>query len=170
MDLILIRHAEAYERDNGRWPDDRERPLTPRGVKRFRRMARALAAVLPEKTVVWSSALQRAWQTAVILASEANVAAPAACRPLEPGGSPAAIVRRVNSQPDAPGIVLVGHEPELGHIAAHYLLGRAGRSANGLIGFKKGGAACIRFEAAAKPGGGALLWLVTPRLLLDGSG
>jgi len=163
MDLILIRHAEASERDSARWPDDRDRPLTARGVKRFRSMARALAPLVPESAVVWSSALQRAWQTAVILASEANVAAPVVYRPLEPGGTMAAIVRRVAAHRDAPGIVLVGHEPDLGRIAAHWLLGRADET---LLSFKKGGAACIRFEAEPRPGRGVLLWLLSPRLVL----
>ena len=163
MDLILIRHGEAFERDKERWPDDRERPLTPRGVKRFRRMARALVPALPEAALLWTSGLQRAWQTAVILAGEANIEAPAVCRPLEPDGSTAALARRIISHREAPGIVLVGHEPDLGRIAAYWLLGHASGSQ---IGFKKGGAACIRFETHVRPGSGVLLWLLTPRLVL----
>ena len=164
MDLILIRHAEAFERDATRWPDDRERPLTPRGVKRFRGMARTLGMVLPEGSLVWTSGLKRAMQTAVILAGEAQVESPAVCRPLEPDGSIAALARRIISRRDASGIVLVGHEPDLGRIAAYWLLGHA----NGTrIGFKKGGAACIRFDTSIRPGHGMLIWLLTPRLVLD---
>jgi len=33
MDLYIVRHAVAFDRDAERWPDDRERPLTPRGIK-----------------------------------------------------------------------------------------------------------------------------------------
>jgi hypothetical protein len=36
MKIILFRHGPAESRDPERWPDDAERPLTPRGEKRTR--------------------------------------------------------------------------------------------------------------------------------------
>ena len=165
MDLILVRHGEAAERDAKRWPDDRDRPLTPRGVKRFRAVARTyIAPRVPSGALLWSSGLKRAWQTAVLLAGEADTEAPVVCRPLEPGGAQVALLRRIKSESEAECIVVVGHEPDLGHLATHLLLGRADGTP---IVFKKGGAACLRVEPAARGGHASLLWLVSPRLLLD---
>jgi hypothetical protein len=42
-----------------------------------------------------------------------------------------------------------------------------GRANGARFGFKKGGAACIRFEKQVEPGRGVLMWMVSPRLLLD---
>ena len=45
VDVILIRHAIAFERDTTRWPEDERRPLTAEGGKRFEvlQLLRALA-------------------------------------------------------------------------------------------------------------------------------
>src|SRR5213079_2536476 len=67
MDICLIRHAIAAQRDPEQWPDDRDRPLTPKGEQRFRKTARGLAGVVPRMDVVFSSPLERAWRTAAIL-------------------------------------------------------------------------------------------------------
>jgi phosphohistidine phosphatase SixA len=42
LDVLLIRHAIAEDPDPDAWPDDLLRPLTERGVKRFRPAARGL--------------------------------------------------------------------------------------------------------------------------------
>ena len=34
MELLIVRHAIAWERDAKRWPDDGERPLSAPGVTR----------------------------------------------------------------------------------------------------------------------------------------
>ena len=46
MEVVLVRHAIAAERDPSRWPDDRERPLTRQGEERMRRAAKGLAKVV----------------------------------------------------------------------------------------------------------------------------
>ena len=42
MELLIVRHAIACERDARRWPDDGARPLSSRGVMRARRAAAGL--------------------------------------------------------------------------------------------------------------------------------
>ena len=42
MNLFIIRHAWAAERDDAAFPDDSLRPLTDEGRKRFARMVEAL--------------------------------------------------------------------------------------------------------------------------------
>jgi len=42
MDLYIIRHAWAADRDDKRWPDDGQRPLTEEGKTRFAKVAASL--------------------------------------------------------------------------------------------------------------------------------
>lgn len=50
MDLILWRHAEAYDADGGL--DDLDRALTPKGERQARRMAEWLGRHLPSTAKV----------------------------------------------------------------------------------------------------------------------
>jgi phosphohistidine phosphatase SixA len=56
-------------------------------------------------------------------------------------------------------MVLVGHEPHLGELAA-WLIG-----AKQLVPFRKGGAARIDLESLSRPREGRLIWLATPKIL-----
>ena len=64
MKLYIVRHAWAEEQDDDRWPDDRQRPLTAEGRKRFSRVAKALdhRGIAPQLIV--TSPLMRCRQTA----------------------------------------------------------------------------------------------------------
>ena len=88
LDLYVVRHAVAYERDAERWPDDARRPLTPKGEERFREAVKSLTSVAaPEVEAVLSSPFARAWRTAEIL-TEAGWSAPVECEQLEPDYPP----------------------------------------------------------------------------------
>src|ERR1700758_583489 len=67
MELLIVRHAIACERDAQRWPDDTERPLSPRGVLRARQAARGVKRLVPRPARVLTSPSLRAQQTAAIL-------------------------------------------------------------------------------------------------------
>src|SRR5215471_19083588 len=88
MYLYLVRHAIAFEPDPAQWPDDRDRPLTPEGEKRFRQAALGLRELVPSVDAVLSSPLVRAWQTAAILARKAGWPEPQRFDALEPGTPP----------------------------------------------------------------------------------
>ena len=114
MDLILWRHAEAHEGEDGL--DDLERALTPRGEKQAARMAAWLDRQLPEGLRVLSSPARRAEQTAKALGRKYTLRAE-----LLPEGTPAELLELVQ-WPKARGAVLVvGHQPLLGLTAAHLL-------------------------------------------------
>lgn len=69
--LILIRHAKSS------WDtplNDKERPLSKRGVKDAHIMATATAEYLPKTFIIWSSPAQRAKSTAYIFSE--NLAIP----------------------------------------------------------------------------------------------
>jgi phosphohistidine phosphatase SixA len=59
-------------------------------------------------------------------------------------------------------VVLVGHEPDL---SAWLSVALAGEPLRVKSEFKKGGAACVRFEKTVGPGGATLLWMLPPRVL-----
>jgi phosphohistidine phosphatase len=162
VDVFLVRHGVAHERDAQRWSDDRQRPLTPGGMRRFRNAARGLTRLVPRVDVVWSSRLVRAWQTAEILHAAAGWPAPREWPSLEDGMSPSRVLREVAAQTACQRIVLVGHAPGLDEFAAYAVLGDPGVD---LFTLRKGGAAGLRFTDAPRPGGAALLWLATPKLL-----
>jgi phosphohistidine phosphatase len=162
MDLYLIRHAVAYDPDPDQWPDDKDRPLTPDGEKRFRRAARGLRKLVPSVSVVLSSPLARAWRTAELLEKEAGWPAPVACDALLGGRSPAEVLQALQPFIGSTAVVLVGHEPNLHELASYLLTGDAGHAQ---LEFRKGGAASLEPGDSPRPGAARLGWLLTPKVL-----
>lgn len=161
MDLYLVRHAIAHDRDPSRWPDDGERPLTPEGERRFRRAAKGLTRLVPDVELVLSSPFVRAWQTAEILAGQ-GWPAPEMQPELEPDCPPHKILAALRGRDDAGSLVLVGHRPHLHELASYLLTGEPGLAQPQI---KKGGALYIKFGDAPEPGSGTLAWLLTPKVL-----
>jgi phosphohistidine phosphatase len=161
MELLIVRHAIACERSAKRWPDDSERPLSPRGTARGRKAAAGLKVIAPPPAQVLVSPLRRAHQTATILTERAGWPAAVECRQLLPGATPEALLALLTRMPDK-CIALVGHEPGLGRLLQvcldHSAHGRA-------FGLKKLGAALLEFPGPARAGGGRLIWLAPPRML-----
>jgi len=162
VDVFLVRHALAQERDAEKWPDDRARPLKPSGIRRFRSIARGLARLATAPDVVWSSRLARAWHTAVILHEEAAWPEPEACTLIEEELDPARVLRAIARAGAIERLAIVGHAPGLDDLAATAVLGPR---RNGLMRLRKGGVACLRFEPRPGPGAAELLWLASPTLL-----
>lgn len=162
MDVYLVRHATAFDRDPDRWPDDSRRPLTPEGEKKFRLAARGLVRLVSRVDAVLSSPYERAWRTAQILCELDSWPAAEALPVLEPTLPPEKAAHELLSCAGAESIAVVGHRPGLHELAAYLLTS----DRDGLkIALKKGGVACIRFEEAPTPGTGELRWLLTPKML-----
>ncbi|HTX24190.1 MAG TPA: histidine phosphatase family protein [Steroidobacteraceae bacterium] len=159
--VYLIRHAAAFERDARRWPDDRLRPLTPDGMRKFRKAAAGLERLAGTVTCVLTSPLVRARQTAEILATAACWAPATEAPELAPGHTPAQVLAVMRTQ-SAESFALVGHEPGLSDLLAASVVGPEARFACQL---KKGGAACLNFAAAVRVGRARLDWLITPKAL-----
>lgn len=123
MDLILWRHAEA---DDGM--PDHARELTAKGLKQAGKLAAFLHRHLPDNTRILVSPAVRTRQTAAAYSGHFTVT-PA----IAPGASPQAVLHAAR-WPHAGGTVLVvGHQPTLGAVAA-LLLGCADNS----LSIKKG--------------------------------
>jgi phosphohistidine phosphatase len=156
--IVLVRHAIAAERGDA-WPDDALRPLTERGVSRFKVAARGLAWLDLDIEEVWTSPLVRARQTADLLAAALGGPPVRTLDSLTPGGTPASVARAIESATRGSRLALVGHEPDVGALASWWL-----GSARG-VAFKKGGACRIDVGALSRPGSGELAWCLPPRLL-----
>lgn len=127
MDLILWRHAEAEEA-TAKLPDAKRR-LTPRGEKQARQMARWLQQHLPKKLRMLVSPAERTQMTAHALGLPFQV------EPKIGIGADVADLLAAADWPNHSGAVLiVGHQPTLGRVAA-LLLG--GEEADWTV--KKGG-------------------------------
>lgn len=116
MDLILWRHAEAEVLQPGQ--DDLQRALTPKGERQARRMAAWLNHRLPATTRVLVSPARRTRQTAEALGRELRIV------PTLAPDAPIAALIEAARWPRAPEPVLIcGHQPTLGQLAAHLLAG-----------------------------------------------
>jgi len=158
-ELYLVRHAVAAERGE-EWPDDAKRPLTERGMARFRECVAGLEAVDVAIDEIFTSPLVRAKQTADLLA--AGVAGKPPVKLLEalaPGHTAAQVMSQLAKHAKRRRIALVGHEPDLGELAAHLI------GARRALPFKKGGVCRIDVESLTSKHAGSLIWFVTPRLL-----
>ena len=114
MELILWRHADA---EPGR--PDGERKLTDKGEKQAARMAKWLAARLPENYTVVASPAVRAQQTAHALAGDVRT-----LTEINTGASAQDILRACDWPRGEGALVAVGHQPTLGEAAALLLTGR----------------------------------------------
>jgi phosphohistidine phosphatase SixA len=161
MDLYLVRHGIAGDADPNQWPDDRDRPLTARGEKRFARAACGLRVVAAPVEVMLASPLARAWRTAELLAEHAGWPAPTACEALAAGADPAALLGALEPYREAPRLALVGHEPSL-HEVTSYLL--TGDPAGVAVEFRKGAVVHLRVRTLAA-GAGVLQEVLQPKAL-----
>jgi phosphohistidine phosphatase len=162
MDVFLVRHAIAFNPDAAAWPDDRDRPLTPVGEKKFRRAAKGLRELVPRVDVVLSSPLTRAWQTAEILQAKAHWPAPVRADALEPGRPAAEVLETLQPHASVASLALVGHEPSLHELASYLLAVEPGAVR---LTMKKGGVARLVFADAIRAGSADLEWLLAPRVL-----
>ena len=114
MDLILWRHAEANDLQEGQ--DDLTRELTPRGEKQAKRMAAWLDRQLPEVTRILVSPARRTEQTALALARKYKV------RPeLAPGCTVDQLLAAAQWSDAKHTVMIIGHQPVLGQTIAQLL-------------------------------------------------
>jgi phosphohistidine phosphatase len=159
LELYLIRHGVAAERGD-EYPDDSKRPLTAQGITGLRKGARALDALGVRIDQIVTSPLVRTRQTADLIAESLKSRPPVATSDaLAPAGTPGAVMQEIAKHAKKGNVALVGHEPNLGELAARLIGARAA------LQFKKGGICRIDFETVPPKGTGQLRWFLTPRIL-----
>jgi phosphohistidine phosphatase len=161
MELLIIRHAIAFERDRDRWTDDGARPLSPAGIKRSRKAAAGLKELFKVPDSLLTSPLIRATQTAKILTEVAGWPRAKIAQELKPGEGAARVLTLLAKDPGR-RVAIVGHQPDLSALLAACLLEENGALR---IEMKKNAVACLSFAGRARAGRAALAWLATPRIL-----
>jgi phosphohistidine phosphatase len=116
MDLILWRHAEAHPQREGQ--SDLERALTTKGERQANRMAEWLNRQLADSTRILVSPALRTQQTARAL-DRAFKTLPA----IAPGAHPDEVLQAVRWPECIEPVLVVGHQPTLGLVAARLLAG-----------------------------------------------
>ena len=160
--LYIVRHAIAEERGEA-YPDDALRPLSAKGIAKFRKVARGLDLLEVSIDRILSSPLVRARQTADILAEELGghpeIFETSALRP---EGSYEDVTRELERHAAVSSIALVGHEPSIGELAARLIGARVP------LPFKKGAVCRVDVDSLPPTGPGELRWFATPKMLARG--
>lgn len=159
--LYLVRHAIAEDSaPSGR---DADRRLTSEGAAKMQRAALGLRALGVVPDAIWSSPYRRTRETAELLsAALAPGLEPQLYSPLAAGGATEAVISGLRVSGEVQSLMLVGHEPDLGELAAYLV---SGAPAQGTFAFKKGGAAAIEVGELPPRTGGTLHWFLTPKQL-----
>jgi phosphohistidine phosphatase len=157
MQLWLVRHAVAAERDEFDGPDA-DRPLTDKGRRRFREFCDWLAGETPMPRAILASPLVRTIETAEVLAKVSGLKKSEIIPTelLAPGVDLNALLVFVRDQ-SADIVALVGHEPDMSHCLSEIVGG-------GEFAFGKGFVAALEFTSLPAVGAGRLRWLVGPKL------
>jgi phosphohistidine phosphatase len=158
-ELYIVRHAIAAERGE-EWPDDDKRPLTEKGIVRFKDGLAGLTLLDVTIDEIFTSPLVRAKQTADLLA--AGIPGKPSVKllgALAPGQSSEEVVSHLARAAKRRRIALVGHEPGLGELAAHLI------GARRPLAFRKGGVCRIDLQGLNENRPGSLIWFVTPKML-----
>jgi phosphohistidine phosphatase len=149
MKLCFLRHGEAD------WPNwtkpDNERPLTERGRKEMKRVAKFLERLKLVPDVILTSPLPRASQTAEIVGKRLGIELQIESALAH--GFNIERLRRLLAKRDAECIMIVGHEPEFSEII--------GELTGGKTKISKAGVALL--EINRKCTSGTLLWLFPPK-------
>lgn len=160
-ELFIIRHAIAHERDASAWPNDDERPLTDKGIQKFRAAARGLARLIEVPDELLTSSLVRARQTATILIEKAEFPQPIELEELKPSADVTALIGALRER-TAARIALVGHEPTLSVLLSALLGVSEGRAA---LELKKGAVVQLGFPERVEAGAATLYALLPPSVL-----
>ena len=160
MQLLVIRHAIAMDRDEfaeSGESDDR-RPLTSRGVKRMRKVARGLREVIDRIDVLATSPYTRAVETAEIVSDEFGIGPAEVSASLVPDVQFNEFEEWARAYAHHNLLAIVGHEPHLSGLVMWLMTGNG----DSRLELKKGGACLLDFDSDIRRGSGRLLWLLTP--------
>jgi phosphohistidine phosphatase len=159
MELYLFRHGIAEDAPAGR--SDSSRSLTDEGRERSAAVARMARNSGVAPSLIASSPYVRAVQTAEVAAKEFNWHGELLRLPsLVPHGTPEAVWSDIRDLRDEPSVLLAGHEPLMGHLAAYLL-----NAPNLIVDMKKSAMLRIDLPALGPAPRGVLRWMILPKLV-----
>jgi phosphohistidine phosphatase len=166
MRLLVIRHGKAIERDHfaATGQDDSQRPLTRKGRERMTEAARGLRILVPEISLIATSPLVRAEQTARIIAEAYPGVTVVQRHELTPQEGNDPVMHWLNEQRE-PVLAIVGHEPNLSSLIQELLK----PTEEEIDQLKKGAVCLIEFAGHCERAAGRLLWLKSAKQLARNS-
>ena len=166
MQLYVVRHGIAIDREDPKSPPDPERYVTEEGVHKTKRVAAAVAELSGAADLLLSSPYVRAMQTAEIFAAALNYPKQKirSADFLLPGAGAHLLFRELAKDRHASTVFVFGHAPQLDDVVAAALGAK-----HHVTSLKKAGVALIELKRISPPSG-QLLWLATPKLFRRGAG
>lgn len=159
--VLVIRHAEAEDAVDaahaGR--QDKERRLTDSGKRDMREAAAGLAELVDRVSLILTSPLTRAVQTAELLHAAFPEAELRQHAFLAPGSDPGALLKSIAKQSGP--LALVGHEPDLSRWVGFMCTGES----RSVVRMKKGSVCRLDMPDPAAPGEAHIAWLITLKQL-----
>ena len=165
MNLYIIRHAIAVDEATSSYEQDSERPLTDKGRKKMRKIAKALRHLEVKFDLILSSPYLRACETAEILADVFKMKNKVVFSDnLIPLGNPELLIGEINEKHTVDSLAIVGHEP---HLSA--LVGLLVADSSKIeMTLKKGGVCYLSADDLHYQDHRATLeWLLTPGILVE---
>jgi len=161
MQLYIVRHGIAIDREDPKCPPDPERYLTEEGIEKTKQVAKGVAALGITADLFLTSPYTRAVQTAEIFASALEYPKQKIRRSdlLLPGAEPSLLFRELAREKQASSVFLFGHAPQLDDLIATAL-----GSKKHLTSMKKAGVAFLELKRLSPPIA-EIGWLATPKLL-----
>ena len=158
--VYLFRHGLAVPHGTEGFADD-ERPLTEKGERRVRQVARGLRRLGVKLDRLVTSPLPRALRTAEIVADMLDVAfLLEESEALIPTASAASIRDWLAGRPES-RIMLVGHNPNLSDLLTLLLTGQPGPT---VCDLRKAGVAALRDDPNRRL---QIDWIARPRLIRE---
>ncbi len=165
MELFILRHGIAVPRGSAEYPNDGERPLTPKGIKAMRKIVKGMREMELSFDQVFSSPLVRTKQTAEIVIDKLQPGQSIEySAQLEPEGDREVFVNELIAKCGAKDrVLLVGHEPYLSGLISFLVCGDDSLQMN----FQKGGLCKLSVDSLRIGKCAVLEWLSTPRQIRD---
>ena len=164
MDLYIIRHAIAVDEGSPEYEEDSQRPLTDKGKKKMRQIAKGLRTLGVDFDLILSSPYIRAKETAEILADVFKAKTDIAfSETLVPMGDPDLLIAEMNEKYSVNSIALVGHEPFLSALVGLLVSDNAAID----MTLKKGGVCRLSADDLHHTRKATLEWLITPGILVE---
>lgn len=161
MELYIVRHGIAVDREDPKCPPDPERFLTDEGKEKSRQVAKGVAEVASVPDLILTSPYLRALQTAEIFADALAYSKNKIRKSdlLLPGAEPLQLFRELAKDKDLSSVFIFGHAPHLDDILATSI-----GTKHHISSLKKVGVAFVELKRLIPPSG-ELVWLGTPKLL-----
>ena len=161
MELYVVRHGIAVDREDPKCPADPERYLTDEGMEKTRQVAKGVAQIGAVPDLMLTSPFLRAFQTAELFAVALEYSRQKIQKSdlLLPGAEPLLLFRELSRNKDLSTVYIFGHAPHLDDVIATAI-----GSKHHISSLKKAGVALVELRRLVPPSG-ELVWLATPKLL-----